>query len=296
MQNAGIVPSGAKIIIGKVPLYLSSIRIWEALFALPFGYIGMVLAADGWPGWHPFIWITLAMLGIRTVAMSANRLINAREDAANPRTANRHLPQGLLKPAEVVGMILVSGALFLVSAYQLNTLALILAPVAAGYVILYSCAKYYTWLCSFMLGWALAMAPAGAWIGVTGSFDLPAVLLAFAVAMWAGGFEVIYGCTDYDFDREYGVHSAARRFGIAGALWITRGMHLLSAAALLALGLWLQLNFFYFIGWAIAVVLLIYENSLVKPNDLSKLNVAFFRVNSYISVQLLVFAILAVVV
>ena len=296
MHNAGIVPSGAKVIIGKVPLYLSSIRIWEALFALPFGYIGMVLAADGWPGWHPFIWITLAMLGIRTVAMSANRLINAREDAANPRTVDRHLPRGLLQPAEVLGMILVSGALFLVSAYQLNTLALVLAPVAAAYVILYSFAKYFTWLCSFMLGWALAMAPAGAWVGVTGSLDLPAVLLAFAVAMWAGGFEVIYGCTDYDFDREYGVHSAARRFGIAGALWITRGMHFLSAAALLALGLWLQLNFFYFIGWGIAVVLLIYENSLVKPNDLSKLNVAFFRVNSYISVQLLVFTILAVAV
>ena len=296
MHNAGIVPSGAKVIIGKVPLYLSSIRIWEALFALPFGYIGMVLAADGWPGWHPFIWITLAMLGIRTVAMSANRLINAQEDAANPRTVDRHLPRGLLQPAEVLGMILVSGALFLVSAYQLNTLALVLAPVAAAYVILYSFAKYFTWLCSFMLGWALAMAPAGAWVGVTGSLDLPAVLLAFAVAMWAGGFEVIYGCTDYDFDREYGVHSAARRFGIAGALWITRGMHFLSAAALLALGLWLQLNFFYFIGWGIAVVLLIYENSLVKPNDLSKLNVAFFRVNSYISVQLLVFTILAVAV
>ena len=294
-MRAEILPSGVKVIIGKGPLYLSSIRIWEALFALPFGYIGMVLAADGWPGWHALIWITLAMLGIRTVAMSANRLINAKEDAANPRTLSRHLPQGLLKPAEVMGMILVSGVIFLVSAYQLNTLALALAPVAAAYVVLYSYAKYYTWLCSFMLGWALAMAPAGAWVGVTGSLDLPAVLLAFAVAMWAGGFEVIYGCTDYDFDGEYGVHSAARRFGIAGALWITRGMHSLAAVALLLLGLWLELNFFYFIGWAIAVALLIYENSLVKPNDLSKLNVAFFRVNSYISVQLLVFTILAVV-
>ena len=276
-------------------MYLSSIRIWESLFALPFAYMGMVLAASGWPGWPAFIWINLAMFGARTLAMSGNRVANAKEDALNPRTQDRHLPQGILKPAEVIGMMVVSLAIFLVAASQLNLLALVLAPLAAAYVVLYSYTKYFTWACNVLLGWALAIAPAGAWIGITGSLDPPAVLLAFAVAMWAGGFDIIYGCTDYDFDRERGIGSVAAKFGIAAALWIVRGMHLLAAAALLVLGIWLELSFFFYIGWTIAVVLLIYENSLVKPDDLSKVGMAFFRVNSYISVQLLAFTILAVV-
>lgn len=295
MQHSSAHPSLPRLVLAKAPLYLSSIRIWESLFALPFCYIGMVLAARGWPGWHAFIWINVAMFGVRTLAMSANRLIHAKEDALNPRTANRHLPAGTLKPAEVLGTILVAGAIFLFAAYQLNTLALLLAPVALAWVVVYSYAKYYTWACNFVLGWALAMAPAGAWIGVTGTLDPPAVLLAFAVAMWAGGFDIIYGCTDYEFDKKQGIHSVPARFGIAGALWIVRVMHVLAAAALLSLGLWLELGFFYYIGWGIAVGLLIYENSLVKPHDLSKVGVAFFRINSYISVQLMIFTILAVV-
>lgn len=286
--------SGLRRVVGKIPLYLSSIRIWESLFALPFAYIGMVLAAEGWPGWHAFIWINVAMFGARTLAMSGNRVINAKEDAINPRTQSRHLPQGLLSPAEVIGMMAVSAAIFFVAAYQLNTLALILSPVAAAYVVLYSYAKYVTWACNLMLGWALAIAPAGAWIGVTGRLDPEAVLLSSAVAMWAGGFDIIYGCTDYDFDRSQGIKSVPVKFGIAGALRLVRVMHLLSAGSLLALGIWMGLGPLYYVGWAIAVALLVYENSLVKPNDLSRVGVAFFRVNSYISVQLLGFTILAV--
>lgn len=286
--------SALRRVFGKVPLYLSSIRIWESLFALPFAYIGMVLAAEGWPGWHAFIWINVAMFGARTLAMSGNRVINAKEDAINPRTQSRHLPQGILKPSEVIGMMVVSAGIFFVAAYQLNTLALVLAPVAAAYVVLYSYAKYVTWACNLMLGWALAIAPAGAWIGVTGRLDPEAVLLSFAVAMWAGGFDIIYGCTDYDFDREQGIKSVPVKFGIAGALWIVRVMHLLSAASLLALGIWMGLGPLYYVGWAVAASLLVYENSLVKPDDLSRVGVAFFRVNSYISVQLLAFTILAI--
>ena len=295
MQTISILPPKARAIVGKVPLYLSSIRIWEALFATPFAYIGMVLAADGWPGWQPFIWLTVALMGVRTLGMSANRLIHAKEDALNPRTANRHLPQGVLKSGEVLGMILVSGAIFVFAAYQLNTLALLLTPVAAGYVILYSYAKYFTWACNLMLGWALAMAPAGAWIAVNGALPWEAVLLSLVVATWAGGFDIIYGCTDYQFDKEQGIHSVSSRFGVAAALRIARGMHLLSVSALLALGLWLDLGYFFYLGWAMAVGLLIYENLLVKPDDLSRVGVAFFRVNSYISVQLLLFTVLAVV-
>ncbi len=294
MSAGAASQSGLRRVFGKIPLYLSSIRIWESLFALPFAYIGMVLAAEGWPGWHAFIWINVAMFGARTLAMSGNRVINAKEDAINPRTQSRHLPQGLLTPAEVIGMMGVSAGIFFVAAYQLNTLALILAPVAAAYVVLYSYAKYVTWACNLMLGWALAIAPAGAWIGVTGRLDPEAVLLSFAVAMWAGGFDIIYGCTDYDFDRSQGIKSVPVKFGIAGALRLVRVMHLLSAASLLALGIWMGLGPLYYVGWAVAVALLVYENSLVKPNDLSRVGVAFFRVNSYISVQLLAFTILAI--
>jgi len=299
MQTTSILNSRARakarVIVGKIPLYLSSIRIWEALFATPFAFIAMILAADGWPGWHPFIWLTVALMGVRTLGMSANRLIHAKEDALNPRTANRHLPQGTLKSGEVLGMILVSGAIFVFAAYQLNPLALILTPVAVGYVILYSYAKYFTWACNLMLGWALAMAPAGAWIAVSGTLPPEAVLLSFVVATWAGGFDIIYGCTDYEFDKEQGINSVSGKFGVARALWIARGMHLISVSALLALGLWLDLGYFFYLGWAIAVGLLIYENSLVKPNDLSKVGVAFFRMNSYVSLQLLFFIVLAVV-
>ena len=286
----------SRIALQKAPVVLGSIRIWESLFALPFAYIGMVLAADGWPGLSVFIWITVAMVGARTLGMSANRLIHHKEDAANPRTANRHLPQGVLKPWEVVLMMALSTGIFFLAASQLNRLALALAPVAATYVIIYSYAKYYTWGCHFILGWALGIAPAAAWVGVTGHLDPEAVLLAFAVATWASGFDIIYSCADYDFDRTHQVHSIPRRFGIAGALWITKGLHLLTATSLLALGLWLELGLFYYVGWAIAVVLLIYENSLVKPNDLAKLNRAFFNLNSSISAQLLAFTVLAVVV
>jgi 4-hydroxybenzoate polyprenyltransferase len=279
----------------KISMYLGAIRVWESLYALPFAYMGMVLAADGWPTWNAFIWITVAMAGARTLAMSANRLIHRKEDAANPRTANRHLPQGLLSPREVLAMMVVSVAVFFFAAYQLNTLTLILAPVAAVYVVLYSYAKYYTWACNLFLGWGLAIAPIGAWIGVTGTLEPQAVLLSFAVATWAGGFDVLYSCGDYDFDREYGVNSIPRRFGIGAAFNITRFLHFLSAVSLLVLGLWLELNFYYYIGWGFAVALLVVENAFLKEDDLSKLHAPFFKFNSSVSMIHLVFTILALV-
>ena len=262
---------------------------------MPFSYIGMVLAADGWPGFNVFIWITVAMFGARTLGMSTNRLVHRKEDLANPRTAGRHLPRGLLKPWEIIVMMVASTGIFFYAASQLNGLALALAPVAAAYVVLYSYAKYYTWACNFLLGLALAMSPSAAWIAVTGRLDPEAALLSFAVAAWAGGFDVIYGCTDYEFDGRYGVNSVPRRFGIATALRISKGMHLLAATALLALGLWLGLPYFYFIGWGIAVVLLTFQNSLVTATNLTRLHSPFFKYNSTISVVLLIFTVLAVV-
>ena len=284
----------------KLPHYLGVVRIWESLYALPFCYIGMILASvetggSGWPGWHDFIWITVALTGVRTLGMSANRIVHRKEDAANPRTRGRHIPQGLVKPAEVIALAVVGTGVFFYAASQLNTLTLILAPVAALYVVFYSFTKYFTWACHFFLGFALAISPSAAWIAVTGRLDPEPMLLTFAVAMWAGGFDVIYGCADYDFDRQYGTNSLAKRFGISAAIWTMRTMHLVAAIALLAVGLWMELGVFYFIGWAIAVALLALENSLVRADDLSKLRSPLFQYNSVISVSLLVFTILAVI-
>ena len=295
MQATNVIRSP----IVKLPRYLGVVRIWESLYALPFCYIGMILASvdtggSGWPGWSDFVWITVALTGVRTLGMSANRLVHRKEDAANPRTKGRHLPQGLLRPAEVTGLAVVGTGVFFYAASQLNTLTLILAPVAALYVIFYAFTKYITWACHFFLGFALAISPSAAWIAVTGRLDPEPMLLTFAVIMWAGGFDVVYGCADLDFDRQYGTNSLAKRFGTGGALWTTRVMHLIAAAALLAVGLWMDLAFYYFIGWAIAVVLLALENSLVKADDLSKLRSPLFQYNSVISVSLLVFTILAV--
>ncbi len=285
--------------IVRLPRYLGVVRIWESLYALPFCYIGMMLASvdtggSGWPGWSDFIWITVALTGVRTLGMSANRIIHRKEDAANPRTSGRHLPKGLLRPAEVIGLAVVGTGVFFYAASQLNTLTLILAPVAALYVVFYSFTKYLTWACHFFLGGALAISPTAAWIAVTGRLDPEPMLLTFTVVMWAGGFDVIYGCADYDFDRQYGTNSLARRFGISAALWTARTMHLLAAAALLAVGLWMDLGVYFFIGWIIAAVLLALENSLVKADDLSKMRSPMFQYNSVISVSLFVFTVLAV--
>ena len=283
-------------VLGRAHRVLEAVRFEHTLFALPFAYIGMFLAADGLPTLSQFIWITVAMAAARTLAMSSNRLVHRKEDAANPRTAVRHLPKGTLKPWEMGMVALISTGVFIFAASQLTTLAFILAPVAAVLVVAYSYAKYYTWTTHFILGWADAIAPAGAWIAVTGGLGPEGVVLAFAVAMWVGGFDIIYACQDYDFDSKYGVHSIPRRFGIEAAFWWYRGMHLLTSAALLAVGIWMDLGYFYYIGWAIASALLVYEHTLVKPHDLSKLHLAFFTINSYISLVLLLFVALAVVV
>ncbi len=294
MSASSVITTPAGIIATRVPRYLTTIRIWESLYALPFCFMGMVLAADGWPGWSVFIWITMALTGVRTLGMAANRFLHRKEDVQNPRTANRHLPTGLLKPGEVFGLMVIGSVVFFFAAAQLNGLALALSPVAAIYVVGYSFAKYYTWACHFFLGWALAISPSAAWIAVTGRLDPEPVLLSVVVALWAGGFDIIYGCADLDFDRKYGVNSFPKRFGVAVALRTTKLMHATASIALLALGFWLDLSFYYFIGWGIATALLALESSLVKADDLSKLRSPLFQYNSVISMVLFVFTVLAV--
>lgn len=288
--------TGLWVIPRKVDSFLSAVRFELTVFALPFAYLGMIFAAEGLPTAGQFLWITVAMVGARTLAMSANRLIDRHLDARNPRTAGRELPQGRLKPRELVLVSVVSLGVFLLAAAMLNTLALVLAPLVALYVVLYPYTKRFTWTCHFILGGAQAMAPAGAWIGVRGSLSWEAVLLSFAVACWFAGFDILYQTQDAEWDRREKLHSVPQQWGIAASLRWSAALHLLTALALLGVGVWLVVGWPYYIGWTIAAVLLIYEHRIVSPQDLSRVNVAFFNVNGYISMTVLAFALLSLAV
>jgi 4-hydroxybenzoate polyprenyltransferase len=267
-----------------VRYFLEAIRIEHTVFALPFAYLGMVLAARGWPGWHAFLWITVAMAAARTTAMAANRLIDRHVDARNPRTAGRHLPRGLLTPRTLAVAATVSAAVFLVAAWQLGPLCLALAPVALVFLVGYSYTKFFTWTSHWILGFTDGAAAAGAWIAVRGTLELPGWLLWLAVTVWIAGFDLLYACQDVEFDRRAGLHAVPARFGIATALRLARLCHALTAAALAAVGLVMGLGWAYWAGWLVVGGLLAYEHSLVSADDLSRLDVAFFNVNGYISV------------
>jgi 4-hydroxybenzoate polyprenyltransferase len=272
----------------KVRYFFQAIKFEHTIFALPFAYIAMVLAAGGWPGWRVALWVTLAMVGARTLAMSVNRLADRFIDAKNPRTANRHLPRGLLKPREVALWATASGLLLFVSAWQLNPLCLKLAPLAVVFLVGYHYTKRFTWASHWILGFTDGIAAAGGWIAVREAFELPAFLLWFAVTVWIAGFDLIYACQDVEFDRAEGLHSVPARFGIPVALGLARVCHALTAVAVGAVGVVMGLGAAYWIGWLLVVGLLAYENSLVSPTDLSRLDVAFFNVNGYIAVILFV--------
>ncbi len=266
--------------------FLDAIKFEHTVFALPFAYVAMVLAADGWPGWHTVIWVTLAMAGARTLAMSVNRLADRFIDAANPRTAGRHLPVGLLAPWQVAVAALAAGALLLVSAWMLNPLCLALAPLAVLFLVGYSYTKRFTWLSHWILGFTDGIAAAGGWIAVRAAFAPPVYVLWFALTVWIAGFDLIYACQDVEFDRRHRLHSVPARFGIPAALTIARACHVLTIAAFALLGVMMALGWLYWLGVAVVAALLIYEHSLVSPSDLSRLDVAFFNVNGYIAVIL----------
>jgi 4-hydroxybenzoate polyprenyltransferase len=264
--------------------FLEAIKVEHTIFALPFAYLGMVLAARGWPGWHAVLWITVAMIAARTTAMAANRLIDRHVDARNPRTRRRHLPRGLLTARTVAGAGAVSAAVFLVAAWQLHPLCLALAPLALVFLVGYSYTKYFTWTSHFILGFTDGAAAAGAWIAVRGTLEPPAWLLWLAVTVWIAGFDLLYACQDVEFDRREGLHAVPARFGVPAALRLARVCHALTAVALAAVGASLGLGIAYWLGWLIVVGLLAYEHSLVSADDLSRLDLAFFNVNGYISV------------
>jgi len=258
---------------------------WEhSVFALPFALCGAMLAAHGLPTWHQLAWIIVAMISARSAAMAFNRLADASLDAANPRTQTRALPAGTLTPGFVTMFVVVSCAIFIISASQLNRLTLALSPVALAIVLLYSYTKRFTRWSHLMLGFALGVAPTAAWIAVRASLDPRILLLSAAVTFWVAGFDVLYACQDYDFDHQAGLHSVPRFFGIAGSLWLARGFHVLMLLLLISLIISFGLGKLAVVGVVIVALLLAYEHSLVKPHDLSKLDAAFFTMNGVISV------------
>ena len=281
-------------LIQKIPMFFESVKFQESVFALPFAYTGMILAASGFPTLSQFVWITIAMVSARTLGMSANRIIDRHIDARNPRTAERHLPSGKLRFADMTTLAAVSLGVFLFAASQLNTLAFALAPVAGAYLIFYPFTKRFTWTANLLLGWALAIAPSAAWIGVTGSLTWQPVLLSLAVALWAGSFDILYHTQDQEFYRNQGLHSVAGRFGVVRAFQIARVLDTLAVLCLLALGVWMSLSWPYFVGCGVAAALLVYKHRLVSPKNASHLGIAFFRINAYVSTAVFVATLIAV--
>jgi 4-hydroxybenzoate polyprenyltransferase len=263
---------------------------WEhSIFALPFALCGAMLAAGGLPTAHQLIWIIVAMVAARSAAMAFNRLVDASIDAANPRTSTRALPAGHLTPAFVGTFVIVSSVIFVFAASRLNRLALWLSPVALSVLLLYSYTKRFTRWSHLVLGFALGIAPTAAWIAVRGSLDARILLLTAAVTFWVAGFDVLYACQDFDFDRRTGLHSIPRYLGIRRALWVARGFHVIMLMLLVML-LWsFGLGKLAVGGVAVVAALLVYEHSLVSADDLSKLNAAFFTMNGVVSVLFVAF-------
>lgn len=287
----------------KLRIFLDAIKFEHTIFALPFAYLGMVLAAradHGWPGLDKLIWITLAMAGARTLAMALNRLIDAGLDALNPRTANRALPKKQLRAGEMVVFSVLAAVVLVFSAWQLNPLCLKLTPVALLFLVGYSYTKRFTWLSHLALGITDGIAPVGGWLAVNPAISvenlLPPALLGLAVAAWVGGFDLIYACQDIAFDRAHGLHSIPARFGPARALQISEMAHGASVGLLAAVGGILHLAWPFWIAVGVAAWLLIWEHRLVKPDDFSQLDIAFFNMNGYLAVAVFAFSLLAVLV
>jgi 4-hydroxybenzoate polyprenyltransferase len=263
---------------------------WEhSIFALPFALCGAMLAARGFPPVHQLAWIIVAMVAARSAAMAFNRWADAAIDAANPRTRTRALPTGNLSPAFVATFVVASSVIFIVAASQLNRLTLLLSPVALAVLLLYSYTKRVTRWSHLVLGFALGIAPSAAWIAVRGSLDPRILLLTAAVTFWVGGFDVLYACQDYEFDCQAGLHSVPRYFGIPASLWIARVFHGIMITLLIALVISFAMGVWAIIGVLAVILLLVYEHSLVRSDDLSKLNAAFFTMNGVISVLFFVF-------
>lgn len=272
---------------GDFRAFLKMIKFGHTVFALPFAYMGMILAAGRCPDARAFFWITAAMVAARTAAMSVNRIVDREIDARNPRTADRALPRGRLRLPAVMGAAVLSIVIFELAAWQLNDFVFALSPAALVFLLGYHYTKRFTWTCHWILGFTDGIAAAGGWAAVRGSLDLPPLILWFAVTVWIAGFDLIYACQDAEVDRRERLHSVPARFGVRTALRLARVNHTLTVAALIGVGVVMPLGWPYWLALAIAAGLLVYENALVREDDLSRVNLAFFNVNGYVSIILL---------
>lgn len=276
------------------------IKFEHTIFALPFAFMGAVLGSvvelQRLPGWSTIGWIILAMVGARSAAMGLNRLIDKQIDKKNPRTSGRALPAGLLSSVEVALFIVISFILLFIAASQLNPLAMKLLPIAVVMLVGYSYTKRFTWLCHVFLGLTIGLAPLGGWVAATGIVDWTAIVFYLTVAFWTAGFDVIYACQDIGFDKQNGIKSIPQHFGISKALWIARGFHAVTAVGLIVLLLITDLSWLYLIGALVANGILFYEHRLVSPNDLSRLNTAFFTMNGVLSVVVFAFTLIDLLV
>jgi 4-hydroxybenzoate polyprenyltransferase len=281
--------------------YLELVKFEHTIFALPFAYAGMLFASKtqlgtGWPGFWTVLWISLAMAGARTSAMALNRVIDAAIDARNPRTAMRHVPRGAVRPLEGIALALVSLAVLTFSAWQLNPLCVALLPLAVVFLVLYPYTKRYTWLCHVWLGVTDGAAAAGGYIAVTGRFDAVAWLLWLVVIFWMIGLDVIYATQDVDFDRANNIKSIPQRFGVPLGLGIARYAHALMWVLLVLVGVTAGSSWVYYAGVAVMGGILFYEHRIVRPDDLERVNIAFFNANSWLALTMLVAVILDVIV
>jgi len=272
--------------------FAALVKFEHTVFALPFAYVGAFLAVDGYPGTGPLVWLTLAMVGARTLAMALNRLIDAELDARNPRTAGREIPAGVVSRAQVWALCAAALALYLVAAFQLEPIVRWLWPIPVVLFVIYPYLKRVTWLCHLWLGACTGLAPLGAWLAVTGSAPWEAFALFAAQGLWVAGFDLFYSLFDLEHDRAAGLRSWAVRFGERGVFVGARAFHVVVVALLAAVGIGLGGDAFYWLGVAAVAALLVYEHTLVRPGDLRRLDAAFFAVNGVISVVFLVFVVL----
>lgn len=276
-------------------IYLEMIKFEHSIFAMPFALLAMMYAANGWPGWQKFCLIVLAMISARSAAMSFNRLVDQKLDALNSRTAKRALPAGLLKRSQVFSWFVIFCLLFFVSAALLNKLAFMLSPFALLIILGYSFTKRFTVFSHLFLGLSLGIAPVAAWIAVTGTFSLAPLSWMIAVMFWVAGFDVLYAIQDEQFDRQQGLRSIPAWLGVKRSLLVSRILHSLSVTFLVIAGMNVNSGYIYYLGVVFAAGLIIYEQSLVKENDISALDMAFFTMNGYVSIGIFVFALIDVI-
>lgn len=277
----------------RIVTYLRMIKFSHSVFALPFALTSAFIASKGFPELEKFFWIIVAMVSARTAAMALNRIIDRHIDKLNPRTSMREIPSGKVSLIEAILFVTVAIIIFIYSSWRLNLLCFKLSFIALLFILFYSYTKRFTSLSHLFLGITISAAPIGAWIAITGTFDLRIFSLGLSVAFWIAGFDILYALQDIDFDRRYGLYSIPARFGVKKAIVISRLFHIISWSLLFMTGILFKLNIWFFIGVFLAGVILLYEHRLVRPDDLRRLNIAFFNMNGYLSIVVFSFTLLS---